>query len=46
MKKLGFVFPKNVFTVEVKDVMNLARELTKKQYVPTKEQENGIRIWD
>ena len=34
MKNLGYVFPENVETVEVKDCMNYARELTKKQYCP------------
>ena len=33
MKNLGFVFPENVFTVEVKDVMKLAKDLTKKQFL-------------
>ena len=32
MKKLGFVFPENVETVEVKDVMKLAKKLTRQQH--------------
>ena len=32
MKNLGFVFPENVETVEVKDVMKLAKKLTRQQY--------------
>ena len=32
MKKLGFIFPENVETVEVKDVMKLAKKLTRQQH--------------
>ena len=40
MKKLGFVFPENVETVEVKDVMKLAKELTRQQYGAVPPQQN------
>lgn len=43
MKKLGFVFPENVETVEVKDVMKLARELTRQQYVPPQQNQFNSR---